>query len=82
MKLFRSVLILGPCFVLDCPAALRASRSPFGEIISFGVIQRPCFVLDWPAALRASRSPFGEMKSFGVILARVSPWIAQLRCAF
>ena len=35
-------VILGPCFVLDCPScAARASRSPFGEINSFGVILDP-----------------------------------------
>ena len=71
VELFRSVLFWARVFVLDCPVALRDSRSPLGGIILFGVNSWPvfrCFVLDCPAALRASRSPFGEMISFGVIL--------------
>jgi hypothetical protein len=44
------------CLVLDCPAALRASRSPFGEIISFGPVCR----LGLPScAARRSESGFG-----------------------
>ena len=63
-------------FVFDRLAALRGSRSPFDEMISFGVIMGPCFVLESPSALilgavRSSRSPFGEIISFGVILSQL-----------
>ena len=47
--------ILGLCFVLDCPAALRASRAPFGEMISFGVILGPGFGLQFLAKHRTRR---------------------------
>ena len=54
------------CLVLDCPAALRAFRSPFGEMISFGVILGPCVVSDCPAALRAGRNLVLAQSSFVV----------------
>ena len=58
---FERKLILGPCFVLDSRAALRASQLPLSALVkcipngkSFRMALRN------RSALRASRTPFGK----------------------
>ena len=62
-------------------AALRASRSPFGKLISADLIMDPCIVLDSQAAPRASLFLLGRNIRFDIIPALFRHGLLELHCA-